>query len=183
MPAVKTSRSVIDNLPEVQRSKVVDALLAGQPLRKVAKLVGISAQQVGEYKTKVLLPAILTAQKVQALQGVTKPNAVRVAEQTSLTRDIVKSSPFRERVEKLWGVTDESIEKAKADGDIHLLAPLINQAHKNCEILGRATGELESVANNSVAIQIVYPASQPQTLQSLTEPAAYQTIDIALPKR
>lgn len=178
MAAQKTSQSVIDNLPEAQRRKVVDALLAGESLRAVAKIAGVSHTQVDRYKRNTVMPALKAAQQVQSLQPLPETNMEAIRQQAVLTRDIVRASPFRDRLEKLWERTDKALDKVEKTQDLAPMAPLLNQAHKNCEMLGRATGELESAANNSVAIQIVMPAGPAYGQRFEAE-----AIEIAMPKR
>ena len=82
-----------------------------------------------------------------------------------------------ERLEKLWNRVDRNLDKAKnavrtrtIDGvevweeqGLAAIAPLMNQAHKNLELLGKVTGEIETSAGANVAIQIVLPTvAQPQ---------------------
>lgn len=149
-------KSVIDNLPQAQRQKVLDMLLQGKSLRAVAEFAGLSHTSVQDYKRKVVLPAIRAAAKVQALQQVESSSSEMVRQQTSLTKDIVRSSPFRDRLEQLWGRVDRSLTQAEQNKELGMMAPLLNQAHKNVELLGRVTGELE-VSAPTVAIQIVCP--------------------------
>ena len=197
MAATKTSKSTIDNLPEVQRRKVVDAILAGKSLRQVAKMVGISAVSVKVYKDKVVMPAIRTAQKVQAFQSLPSTNSELIKEQTAITRDIIQASPFKQRLEKLWDRTEKALDRAETavrvvkdedtgqlvsvGPDVAAIGPLLNQAHKNVELLGRVTGELEVSAGSNIAIQIVLPQAGSGAADE--SPSAYRTIDIALPKR
>lgn len=170
------SRScAIDKLPEAQRKKVVDALLAGQSLRKVSKLAGVSHTVVDDYKRRVVLPALATAQKFKEFQGVTETSEAQVRDTVTLTRDIVKSSPFRDRLQSLWDRTEKSIERAEqavrvvtdretgrllaVGADVAAIAPLLNQAHKNLEMLGQVTGELAHASSGpNVNIQINIPA-------------------------
>jgi hypothetical protein len=86
----------------------------------------------------------------------------------------VTASPFRDRLEQLWGRTDRALTQAEQDKELSVIAPLLNQAHKNVELLGRVTGELE-VASPMIAIQIVCPVTdqRPST-------AAAQIVDISL---
>ena len=171
------AKSKIDELPEAERSKVINALLAGKSLREVAKLSGISHVQVAAYKRTVMAPAMRTAMQLQSIQQDKKPNNKPNSELANLTREVIKASPFRERLEKLWQRTDNAIERAEnavrvvkdKDGnivdiaeDLSALAPLLNQAHKNVAILGKATGELVEAAPVNVAIQIVMPATPQQ---------------------
>lgn len=156
------------------RKQVVDALLQGKSLREVGKIAGVSHTVVQDYKRKVFIPALKTAQQIQSLQPLAASNLEVAQEQIGLTRTIVSASPFRDRLEKLWAKCETAVETA----EIQQLAPILGQAHKNLEMLGRATGELESVTNNSVQIQIVVPSGPAYGSKFEAE-----AIDIALPKR
>jgi hypothetical protein len=68
---------------------------------------------------------------------------------------------------------------------LQAIAPLMNQAHKNLELLGRVTGEIEQSAAANFAIQIVLPGAPScgpsgPVIEATAEP---QTIDVALLKR
>lgn len=192
MATRRIPQRAIDNLPEAKRKIALDALLEGKSLRAVAKIVGVSHQAVHDYKRRVVLPAIKTAQQLQSFQSLDRPDSVKAVHHTALTRDIVQASPFQERLEKLWLRADRSLDKAEnavrtrtIDGvevweeqGLQAIAPLLNQAHKNVELLGRVTGELEAPAAANIAIQIVMPSA----VAPPTE-ANVQTIEIGLPKR
>ena len=77
---------------------------------------------------------------------------------------------FRQRLEKLHGRIDRTLDRAEGAEDITPLAPLFNAASKNLEMLGRATGELEPNAGMSLSIQIVSPAteSRPDQIPRIT---------------
>jgi len=179
-------RSTIDNLPEAVRIQVLDMCLDGASLGAIAKVAGCSRQAVCEWRQRNVKPAMETARALQKLQSnqqveprpddanaVRASTIVKAAETVSLTRDIVKSSPVRDRLEKLWQRIDTSLDRAetavrtvtdKASGeqvvvgeDLGVMAPLLNQAHKNVEIFGKLTGELKDQSDTQVAIQIVYP--------------------------
>lgn len=89
-------------------------------------------------------------------------------------RDAPIASLFRRRVESLYGdlqqvfdqaktavrvVTDKNGNDVVVGADLSVVAPLANQLHKNLEMLGRATGELEPQGGGSVSIQILCPAA------------------------
>jgi hypothetical protein len=195
MATRRESQCIIENLPEVQRKKVVDALISGVSLRKVGEMAGCSVTAVMAYKKRVVKPALRTAHQVQHFQAVTSLDSQRFQEHAALTRDIVQASPFRERLEKLWDRADKALDKAEnavrtrvVDGvevweeqGLQAIAPLLNQAHKNVELLGRVTGELEVAAGSNIAIQIVLP--QVAAIPSSELAPAYEVIDIAPPKR
>lgn len=150
------AKSIIDSLPAERRQKVVDALLRGESLRDVAKVAGVTHQAIARYKRVIVMPAIRAAQKVQAAQQLTDTSASVVESQTRLTKAIVAASPFRDRLEELWSRTDKALTQAEESKELGVMAPLLNQAHKNVELLGRVTGELE-VSAPMVAIQVVCP--------------------------
>ena len=81
-------------------------------------------------------------------------------------------SIFRARLERLHDRVDRALDRAETavrvverDGklvasgaDLGPIAPLLSQAHRNLEVLGRATGELEPQGASSMSIQIICPA-------------------------
>lgn len=149
--------ATIDKMPDADRQKVLDAIMAGTSLRKIASMVGVSAQAVNNYKHKVVLPALKTARQIQSFQPIAASSSQQLTETARLTQDIVRASPFRERLESLWERTDKNLSKAEKAGELGNAAKLIGQGHKNLEILGRATGELEVATGANIAIQIVLP--------------------------
>lgn len=162
--------SVIDSLPETERSKIVSDLLSGASQTAVARKLGVSRQAVSQYTRRVLRPAMQSAAKLQSLQGLSSDPSQLTAENKLLVRQAV-SSPFMERHSYVWDVVQESLERGRRavqvtkDGDavgedLAVLAPLLNQAHKSLELLGKATGELQDKsAAPVVSIQIVVPAN------------------------
>jgi hypothetical protein len=171
MALPKTSRLAIDNLPEAQRKKVISALLSGVPLRTVATLAGISHVQVARYKKKVLLPAIKKADEIQSFQSLSNDTTLALTQRAKLTQEVIACSPFRSQLASLKERTERALDKVERDDKrLALMAPLIAQGHKNVELLGRATGELEQAAGPQIAVQIVIPASQ--GLPDASSPAA-----------
>jgi DNA-directed RNA polymerase specialized sigma24 family protein len=53
MASTTRSTFAIDNLPQHLQRKVINALMAGQSFREVAKLGGVSVAQVKSYKAAV----------------------------------------------------------------------------------------------------------------------------------
>jgi hypothetical protein len=84
-------------------------------------------------------------------------------------------SLFRQRLETLHARVDKALDRAEsavrvvnqggklvaAGVDLGPLAPLLSVAHKNLEMLGRTTGELEQQSIGSLSIQIVCPGYDP----------------------
>ena len=64
------------------------------------------------------------------------------------------------RLRYTWGLAASKAKAAsETTSDFAACATLLNQAHKNIEILGKLTGELtERPSGPSIAIQIVVPA-------------------------
>ena len=179
------SQAAIDKLPETQRQLVLNAMLEGQPARKVAAIAGISRQAVCLYKKNRFLPSLRASMQAASNHQVTNTDGINneptIQRTVELTRGVISSSPFRaqlaslkDRTERLLDCAESGI-RARDDGkpntaDAAACAPLIAQAHKNVELLGRATGELEQAAGPQIAVQIVIPASQ--GLPDVLTPAA-----------
>lgn len=72
----------------------------------------------------------------------------------------MRTSPVRERVQSLWATTDKAIRKAtKKSQHFGVLPGLLNQGHKNVELLAKLTGEISDGRGGggpAVAVQIVY---------------------------
>ena len=152
------TRSVIDNLPEAKRQQIIDALLAGESLRKVAGRLGISHVQVGAYKRKVIVPAVRTAQKLQALQPVADNAVSQTVSTVSLTRATIAAAPFVDRINKHRATVDAKM----VDADGRTAASLISADLKGLELEARITGLLDGpshVTVNNLAI-VMSPKSE-----------------------
>jgi hypothetical protein len=174
----RASTSTIDALPPSMRDDILDELLAGKSMTVIANRLGITRQAVAAYRTRTVLPAIAQAKLSLPSRPETTDNKALTEHKESLanlTKQFVNASPFRHRLEALWNRTDRAMDRSEKNDDLQLPA-LLNQAHKNLELLGRVTGELEP-QTASVAIQIVIPT---MTAPTMPEP---ETIDIALPPR
>lgn len=187
MPSV-VSRLSIDSHP--QKAIIIRRIIDGLSIRQVIAGVvpPVSEMTVHRYKSKVIMPILAKAGQREGLHirekddfvppvplGVPLASGGNVVERVTseaLNRPVL--SVFRQRLEKLNGIIDRTLNKAESsvriatdkDGnqvvvgaDIGVMAPLLNQAHKNVEMLGRATGELEPQGGGSVSIQILCPAA------------------------
>ena len=159
------SQAAIDKLPETQRQLVLNAMLEGQPARKVAAIAGISRQAVCLYKKNRFLPSLRASMQAASNHQVTNTDGINneptIQRTVELTRGVISSSPFRAQLASLKERTERALDKVERDDKrLALMAPLIAQGHKNVELLGRATGELEQAAGPQIAVQIVIPASQ-----------------------
>ena len=157
----RSSQFAIDKLPETKRQQVINAILEGKSLREVAVLAGVAHTAIARYKRCVVTPAIRQSQKVAAFEQLTT-TAVEQTQAVAIgTRNIIACSPFRAQLASLKERTERALDKVERDDKrLALMAPLIAQGHKNVELLGRATGELEQAAGPQIAVQIVIPASQ-----------------------
>jgi hypothetical protein len=178
---------IVDQHPEKQ--KIIDGILSGQSVRAIARSVNppIEFNAIQRYKARVVRPILGRAEETERLLGELKatppatlppqPSPVALQKAATAIQDGPKLSIFRGRLEKLWRTTDETIDEARAavkvvpgeDGnpkpvgrDIAVMAPLLNAAHKNLEMLGRATGELEPQDRGpGISVQIVCPWTGP----------------------
>src|ERR1700722_9682849 len=165
----------VENHP--QKAQILQKMVDGIPLRSIARglVPPVSVMALQRYKANVVKPIIAKAtpktipspRPVPAIE-----NAVTVQTVTQAVHDAPVVSIFRQRLEKLHGRVDRLLDKAEEaikvmpdeDGvlcavgkDLGVAAPLLAQAHKNLEILGRATGELEPQGSGAVSVQIVCP--------------------------
>ena len=120
----------IDRLPEVERKKVLDSILAGETLSSIAARLGITRQAMSSYKNRVVVPAMKTAAEITDVrrrnrQDNSEDNVSRetyqppkqhaidiISENKALTREIVKASPLMERHGFLWEKTQQGIKDA-----------------------------------------------------------------------
>ncbi len=176
----------IDRLPESERKKVLDALIAGETLESIAKRTGISRNAIGRYKRNHLVPALRAATYSPIPDGLTRDSNSQITHRGAIAKEIIRTTPFRERLQSMWERAERVMNQAEAavrvgtneDGetvfgsqDLSVLAPLMNQAHKNLEMLGKLTGELDQERQGpSIAIQIVCPAGG-QTPRVVANPA------------
>lgn len=157
---------VIDQLPQDERQKVLDRFMAGESNASIARSIGLSRGTVSSYRRRYVLPTLQALGQVGSHQhGISVPDTLLPVAQQSL-----RSSPFQERLRATWERIERVLERAEnavqvtADGDpvgedLAVLAPLLNQAHKNLELLGKASGELlDKSAAPTISIQVVVPA-------------------------
>jgi len=145
MAANTISRCAVDNLPEAQRKHVIDQLLAGVPLRKVAAPLNISHVSLGAYRRKVLLPTIKAAGKFNAIQEMAQTPTEQAEVVTSLTRAVISAGPILSRIAEHRKVVDSKISKATPAG----AASLMNADLKGLELEARLTGLLDNSAGGS----------------------------------
>lgn len=166
---------VIDKLPQADRKKVIDALIAGQSLRKVAKLAGVSHTVVDDYKRKVFTPTLMAAQKLNAVKALAQTPQEQVVATTSLTRAALHSDPLLSRIAEHQQTIDAAIGFACNNEDPKSVAALVSTDLKGLELHARLTGRLDSTPQNQVNIQIVCPVSPGAPA---VEQEAVTTIDI-----
>lgn len=155
--------AIIDNLPAALKRQVIDALMAGEKLVKVAAMAGVSSQSMSAYRKRVILPAMKAAMKVQSSEVDTTTIEGQIQAAGSLARDVVRSSLVRERVNYIWETTCATLTKAANADNIAGTVSLISSAHENIKLLGTLTGELQAhqqdVSQNNVNIILGIPRS------------------------
>ncbi len=179
-----------------QKSKIVEGILAGKSVRDIAAGVSprIAYCAVQRYKVNVIKPILTRAEESSRVLNInlgTKQAPVALTTDTQVqqvTQNAAMDRPtlsiFRQRLENLHGRIDRSLDKAEnavrvirdkkgeikhITEDLSPIAPLVSQAHKNLELLGRATGELEPEnGSGSVSIQIVCPQSPENAMPRIT---------------
>ncbi len=182
----------IDSHP--QRQKIIDALVAEQPYRDIAiwTVPPVSTAALFRFKRKALaeLAGIPKRSETAPIYDSGGANVTGSVSRTALT---AQSSPFRSRLEQMWGRAERSMDRAEtavrvtmdkesgeylvAGQDVAAIAPLMAQAHKNLELLGRATGELASTEQNVTNVMVVMPNTSTGT-QPSSQPDDVLTIDI-----
>ncbi len=185
------SKLGIDSHP--QRAIIVRRIMDGLSLRQViyGLVPPVSLKTIHRYKTNVIKPIV---DRELGRGGVTiKKNgdlvpSVSLVEDTEIEKRVTREaidgpvlSIFRQRLEELYGdlratmvkantavrvATDKDGNEVVVGADLGIIAPLANQLHKNLEMLGRATGELEPQGGGSVSIQILCPTAG-ATVESL----------------
>jgi hypothetical protein len=177
-------RYAIDLLPAAKKQAVIEAILNGIPLRRIAEMAGCNFNSVKRYRDEKVLPTLqskpereFTAalKKRAKAPAVQAPQAVHVSQNNAIhpdtksitplesaestARQIVRASPVRERLQKLWERTDGYLDKIAADDELLGLASgLLNQAHKNVELLAKVTGEIARGEHaTNVSVNIVMP--------------------------
>ena len=151
-----------------RRDGIDRALLDGESFRHIAAQYGTSTGALQRHKADHLRPSL-----VRAYQA--KENA--------------RGNGFLERLETTWDRIEGAMDKAQRavrthedgtaeDWSLSTLPPLFNQAHRNLELLGRATGELSrdgAPAANVTLIRVLSVPRMPgfQTVQGI-EPRALE---------
>jgi hypothetical protein len=154
--------SKAEQLSASERQKLSDLLLNGATLDQAALQFGLTRSCINRYKHRVILPALASAKYAvnQAVKEQVEQHAVQHAATREIATKIAVGSPLRDRLNSLWNRIDKYIEDPKVTDK----APLINQAHKNLELLGRATGELnDSNRTNGSSMQIMQVLMLPVT--------------------
>ena len=141
-------------------------LLAGESFRHIAARFDTSTGALQRHKADHLRPSL-----VKAYQA----------------KDNARADGFRARLETTWDAIQGAMDKAQRavrthedgtveDRSMSALPPLLNQAHRNLELLGRATGELSNDGTAATNVTLVKVLSVPRmpgvvTLPHLEQPA------------
>lgn len=161
-------RPVIDTHPDKQ--KIVNAILAGLPLRKVAEMAGVSRQTVNVYRRKVLRPALQAAIKVRENQSVTNDVAQQVAETATLANHIATGDPLLSRLESRGPVIDRNIDRADKSSDFKGLSGLLRADRDHVELIARLTGRLDAPQQSTTNVFIALMPNAQQAQAPKPEP-------------
>jgi len=153
------------------------ARLSGVPLRKIAAVAGCDVKGVKTYRDRYIVPILQARDPLRHALGEVEPqhepqqrqqtptgpqHALEVEPQTRLTgeqpaRDqeaqgLIRSTPVRLRTERLWARTERVLDRVESSG--REWAAVATVAHRNAELMGRMTGELQERHAGNVNIQI-----------------------------
>jgi len=172
----------VENHP--QKAQIIKKFMEGLPLRAVAKdlVPPVSAMALQRYKTRVIIPILTRTARLPAnpkREGVTKPPKT---DEEELQGVLVTAAEAKERgappaesivrqgVDRLRArlerhadkcetavrvVKDEEGNDVVVGADLTVLAPIANQLHKNLEMLGKLTGELQPDNQQQINIQVI----------------------------
>ena len=159
-------QSIIEGHP--QRSQIIEQLVAGIPLRKIASWTNprISHGAIQHYRINILKPALRSVKTVNSnsISLDDKPLAIRNAQMA------VQASPVRQRAELVWSKTSDLMDQIDVDNG----APILNAATKQVELLARLTGELKDNAGASLTLNIVCPAGEDKQRVDFSDPDAIE---------
>lgn len=164
---------VVDKHP--QKKKIIQLILSGTPVRQIAEMVvpHVPHSAVQRYKTNVIKPMLANAEESSRILntqithlGDTKLPVPLSSDTTAVqaVQHAIQAAPvlsiFRTRLESVHGRIERAMDRVEGNPkEFGLLPPLVNQYHKNIELLGKVTGELEQQGTTSVSIQIVCPSA------------------------
>lgn len=153
-------------------------MLQGKSSAAIAAEIGCCRQAVDRYRSRVVRPALRTTINRPNLDRHEGDSLVTLSQDVAVAKQAITATPFHDRLQATWTRIERVLDRAEhavqvtEDGDavgedLAILAPLLNQAHKNLELLGKASGELQDkAAAPSIAIQIVVPAASVQPRMS-----------------
>ena len=160
---------IVDKHP--QRQLIIDGILAGRSLRAISASITptVSAMALQRYKSLIMKPVLMGKSApisipIQHVAGDSVQSVTRAV-------TVAESSPVRDRVQATWDRIDRGLSKAEARGEDIALSPLLSQAHKNIELLGTLTGELQQAGSASIQVQLVISTSaaeQPEEFEGTT---------------
>ena len=191
---------ILESHPKKQ--EIIDAILAGDSLRKVSKMAGVSHMAVQNFRRKIQ-PSVARAAALADLEafankalGETKQDvqaqANHIKELTRAVADADTSVLWRSRADSLWNRGDKFLSDAELarkvyhdkdgnpvfDGaDFSAITGVMNQLHRNLELTGRAWGVLREDQAAGVHVEnmlVVLPRADRPVL----EPGTRNTIEI-----
>ncbi|HWQ56631.1 MAG TPA: hypothetical protein VN442_23285 [Bryobacteraceae bacterium] len=169
-------------LPSALKAKVIDAMIAGEPCRKIAATIRkantgltVSHTQVAAYRRQIVKPAILTSQKVREMSEIQQSVSEVTRETANLTRAVVTADPILTRMEQRRLERERILGKAEKKEDFRGWAALDRNDLTATELEARLTGRLDSQpAAAQVAVIVLPTASLPGGLPAALPAAPRQ---------
>lgn len=165
--------TTIENHP--QKALIVRRIIEGLPVRAVCNGLSpaVTFMSIQRYKANKIKPMLAHAEASNRILSVRKGELVLQTPPEPLSTDTkavtavtsaIQAAPvlsiFRTRLEGLHDRIERNLNRVEANPkEYPMLPPLVNQLHKNLELLGKVTGELEQQGTTSVSIQIVCPSA------------------------
>jgi transcriptional regulator with XRE-family HTH domain len=156
----------IDQHPK--RNQIIDAILAGQSLRKVAKLAGVSHTAIADYKRKVVAPAVKNSAKSLVKNNVPAEVSEHIQECTELTHQAVAENPVISRVLEKMERYPRWLQAAENAADYRALSSLDGAETRTLELQAKLLGLLQDTAGTTTNVQILVlpPSTRPESPQS-----------------
>jgi hypothetical protein len=164
------NRSTIDNLPPTERQRIIDRLIRGESAGLIAQELDISRAAVQAYKARYIKPALKAADLMASASDTQLFPHVPTHDVLANARNLVRTSPTQQRASQVYDMLMKDTRRARAavqvtkDGDpigedMAILPPFYNQLHKNLELTGKLTGEIQDKSGAPVVnVQVVIPA-------------------------
>jgi hypothetical protein len=161
-PHLKRYPYAVDGHPE--RAKIIEAILAGIPVRQIAQSIGpppISHHAIAKYRRDVVVPTLKNSSvlsKVLHFQGVNPVECLQDRGERELARAALVSDPVMERLRQRAAERERLMAIAEAKEDIRGWAAVDRNDLTALELEAKLTGRLEAGSGGN-PVQIVVPVT------------------------